>query len=67
MDEIAEQAVERPLTVELVEDQADGGLDLLVGVDLEGARGASEIADRRQAVDLAPESPCSTCPGSSVP
>jgi hypothetical protein len=28
MDEISEQPVKRPLTLELVEDQADGGLDL---------------------------------------
>ena len=54
MDEVAEQAVERPPAIELVEDQANRGLDLLVGVDLEGARRASDIADRRQAVELAP-------------
>jgi hypothetical protein len=55
MHEITEQGVERPLTLELVEDQADGGLDLFVGIDLEGARGTSEITDRGQSVDLAPD------------
>ena len=33
VDQVAEQAVQRRLAVELVEDQSDGRLDLLVGVD----------------------------------
>jgi len=45
--------MKRPLTLEFLEDQSDRGLDLLVGVDLEGTRRAPDITDRRQAVEFA--------------
>lgn len=53
MNKITEQSVKRPLTLELIEDQPDGRLDLLVGIELESSRWASDVANRRQAVEFA--------------
>ena len=48
-DQVAEQAVQGRLPVELIEDQPDGRLHLLVGVDGPLARGEADVADRGHA------------------
>jgi hypothetical protein len=47
MHQVAQHTLYRPLTVELIEDQPDGGLHLLVGVDGPLASGELHVADRR--------------------
>jgi hypothetical protein len=53
VDQVAEQAVQGGLAVELVEDQPHRRLDLLVGVDRPLARGEPDVADRGQAQEVA--------------
>ncbi len=53
VDQVAEQAVQRRLAVELIEDQPHGHLDLLVGVDRPLAGGGPDVADRGRAQQLA--------------
>jgi hypothetical protein len=53
MDQVAQQPVQAGLAVELVEDQPDHGLDLLVGVQGQGAVGQFDGADGRVAEQLA--------------
>ena len=53
MDQIAQQPVQGPLAIELVEDQAHHLLDLLVGVEGQASSRLADIADRRVVEQLA--------------
>ena len=53
MDQVAQQPVQGPLAIELVEDQAHHLLNLLVGVQRQAARRLADIADRRVVEQLA--------------
>ena len=53
MDQVAEQPVQGPLAIELVEDRAHHLLGLLVGVEGQAASRLADIADRRVVEQLA--------------
>jgi hypothetical protein len=53
MDQVAQQAVQSPLAIELVEDQVHHLLRLLVGVESQPHSGLPHIADRRVMEQLA--------------
>ena len=48
MHQVAEQPVQAPLAIELVEDQPHHVLGLLVGVEGQPAAGLADVADRRR-------------------
>ena len=53
MDQVAQQPVQGPLAIELVEDQAHHLLNLLVGVEGQASSRLADIADRRVVEQLA--------------